>query len=117
MAQHTRKKRFTPAEIEEMNRKQLADLAIRKQADDADAKAQKAGKRAEKIKQRLTELNPKALVMEGMDSALVGYASNEHDKHVAVYQKKECLKIAETDFDFEGVTNFAGENGPIFIDE
>tara|TARA_Y100000401_G_scaffold61794_2_gene49051 strand:+ start:4666 stop:5010 length:345 start_codon:yes stop_codon:yes gene_type:complete len=41
----------------------------------------------------LAELNPEALVPEGLDDAFIGYVTTASQKHVAAYCLKTCARI------------------------
>lgn len=41
----------------------------------------------------LAELNPDALLADGLEAALVGYTVNHHHPHVAVYDIDKCIDV------------------------
>ncbi len=41
----------------------------------------------------LAELNPDALLADGLEAALVGYTVNHHHPHVAVYDIDKCVDV------------------------
>ena len=82
--------------------------------------------RFDDISEALAELNPEALLADGFEQALVGYTSNYHHPHVAVYDAKKCIAIlvrregmseeeAEEFFSLNTLGAYVGENGPLFV--
>jgi hypothetical protein len=78
------------------------------------------------IRETLAELNPDALMAEGLEAACIGYTVNHHHAHVAVYDIDACIDVlverdgmtsAEADefLSFNTLDAFVGENGPLFI--
>lgn len=74
----------------------------------------------------LAELNPEALVAEGLESAFVGYTINHHHPIVAVYDIDKCVRAlvdrdgmteeeAEEFLSFNTFAAYVGENGPLFV--
>lgn len=74
----------------------------------------------------LAELNPDALLADGLEEAFVGYTVNHHHAHVAVYDVAKCIDIlvrrdgmthegAEEFIEFNVFGAFVGENGPLYI--
>jgi hypothetical protein len=74
----------------------------------------------------LAELNPDALLADGLEKALVGYTANHHHPHVAVYDLDKCVDVlvgrdgmtaeeAEEFLSFNTLGAYVGENGPLFV--
>jgi len=74
----------------------------------------------------LAELNPDALLADGLEKALVGYTVNHHHPHVAVYDLDKCVDVlverdgmtveeAEEFLSFNTLGAYVGENGPLFV--
>lgn len=75
---------------------------------------------------RLAELNPDALLADGLEAALIGCTVNHHHAHVAVYDIDKCIDVlVERDgmtheggdefLSFNTLGAYVGENGPIYI--
>jgi hypothetical protein len=80
----------------------------------------------EHIKANLAQINPEALLADGLEDALVGYTLNHHGQTRAVYDYTLCEKVlmerdgmteegAEEYLDFNTLSAYVGENGPIYI--
>lgn len=74
----------------------------------------------------LAELNPDALLADGLEAALIGYTVNTHHAHVAVYDIDKCIDVlverdgmtpegADEYLSFNTICAYAGENGPLYI--
>lgn len=74
----------------------------------------------------LGELNPEALLADGLEDAFVGYTVNTMHCHVAVYDVGRCIDLlvkrdgmapeeAEQYLDFNTFCCYVGENGPLFV--
>jgi hypothetical protein len=74
----------------------------------------------------LAELNPDALLADGLETALVGYTVGHHHPHVAVYDIDKCVgALVERDgmapeeadeyLSFNTLGAYVGENGPLFV--
>lgn len=74
----------------------------------------------------LEELNPEALLADGLEDAFIGYTVNTHHCHVAVYDVGKCIshlverdnmtpEDAEEYLDFNTFCCYVGENGPLFV--
>ena len=73
----------------------------------------------------LSEVNPEALLADGLEDAYLGYVINTHHKSVAVYDAIKCVEILMRDgmteeesweyLDFNTFCAYVGENGPLFI--
>ena len=72
------------------------------------------------------EINPDALLADGLESALVGYTVNHHHATVAVYDVDKCVQVlvdrdgmthegADEFLDFNTLGAYVGENGPLFV--
>ena len=84
--------------------------------------------RAERIQEFLSDVNPEALLADGLEDALVGTTTGMHPVRgpVAVYDRQRCVDV----FMKEGMTDseaeewmsynvegaFVGEGTPIFVD-
>lgn len=76
--------------------------------------------------ERLADLNPDALLADGLEDALIGYTINTHHAIVAVYDFDKCIEVLVTrdGMDHEGAVEYlefntlcayVGENGPLYI--
>jgi hypothetical protein len=74
----------------------------------------------------LAELNPDALLADGLEAALIGYTVNHHHPHVAVYDVQKCIDVlverddmtheeADEYLSFNTLGAYVGENGPLFV--
>jgi len=74
----------------------------------------------------LAELNPDALLADGLEAALVGYTLNTHHPHVAVYDVQKCIDVlverdgmtheeADEYLSFNTLCAYVGENGPVYV--
>ncbi|NDG19282.1 MAG: hypothetical protein EB117_13550 [Betaproteobacteria bacterium] len=74
----------------------------------------------------LSEINPDALLADGLESALVGYTVNHHHATVAVYDVDKCVQVlvdrdgmthegADELLDFNTLGAYVGENVPLFV--
>jgi hypothetical protein len=74
----------------------------------------------------LGELNPEALLADGLEDALIGYTINPHRAHVAVYDANKCVDIlvsrdgmtpeeADEFLGFNTFSAYVGESGPLYI--
>jgi hypothetical protein len=73
----------------------------------------------------LSEVNPEALLADGLEDAYLGYVINTHHKSVAVYDAVKCVETLMRDgmteeeaweyLDFNTFCAYVGENGPLFI--
>jgi hypothetical protein len=74
----------------------------------------------------LAELNPYALLADGLEAAFIGYTVNIHHAHVAVYDVQKCIDIlverdgmtpegAEEFIEFNTLGAYVGENGPLYV--
>lgn len=79
-----------------------------------------------KVAEDLAELNPGALLADGLETALVGYTVNHHHPHVAVYDIDKCVDVlverggmtheeADEFLSFNTLGAYVGENGPIYV--
>lgn len=80
----------------------------------------------EEIVDALAEMNPEALLADGLEDALVGFTVNNHHDHVAVYSYQRCVSIlverdgmTEEDADeflaFNTLDAYVGASGPLFV--
>jgi hypothetical protein len=78
------------------------------------------------MNEELAELNPEALLADGLEDALVGYTLNHHHAHVAVYSYQKCIDIlvtrdgmtpegADEFLSFNTLGAYVGPNGPLFV--
>ena len=76
--------------------------------------------------ENLAELNPDALLADGLETALVGYTVNHHHPHVAVYDIDKCVDVlverdgmtpedAEEYLSFNTLGAYVDENGPMYV--
>jgi hypothetical protein len=74
----------------------------------------------------LRELNPDALLADGLEAAIVGYTVNHHHAHVVVYDIDKCIDVlvsrdgmtneeADEFLSFNTLGAYVGENGPIYM--
>ena len=80
----------------------------------------------QELLEALGEINPEALLADGLEAALIGYTVNHHHAHVAVYDINKCIEVlvdrdgmsheeADEYLSFNTLGAFVGENGPIYI--
>ena len=80
----------------------------------------------QELLEALGELNPEALLADGLEAAFIGYTVNHHHAHVAVYDINKCIEVlvdrdgmshdeADEYLSFNTLGAFVGENGPIYI--
>lgn len=78
------------------------------------------------ILENLAEMNPDALLADGLEDALIGYTLNTHHAHVAVYSYPKCVDIlvtrdgmtpedAEEYLSFNTLCAYVGENTPLYV--
>jgi hypothetical protein len=78
------------------------------------------------LREALGEINPEALLADGLEDAFIGYTVNHHHAHVAVYDIDKCIEVlvsrdgmtheeADEYLSFNTLGAYVGENGPIFI--
>lgn len=78
------------------------------------------------ILDNLRELNPEALLADGLEDALIGYTLNTHMEHVAVYSYPKCVEVlvsrdgmepedAEEFLGFNTLCAYVGKHGPIYV--
>jgi hypothetical protein len=81
---------------------------------------------SQELLEALGELNPEALLADGLEAAFIGYTVNHHHAHVAVYDINKCIEVlvdrdgmsheeADECLSFNTLGAFVGENGPIYI--
>lgn len=74
----------------------------------------------------LAEINPEALLADGLEGAFVGYTVNHHSEHVAVYDIQKCIDVlvkrdgmthegAEEFLEFNTLGAYVGPHGPIYV--
>ena len=74
----------------------------------------------------LAELNPDALLADGLEAAIIGYTVNQHRPHVVVYDIQKCVEVlierdgmtyedAEEYLSFNTLGAYVGENGPVYV--
>jgi hypothetical protein len=74
----------------------------------------------------LIDINPDALLADGLEGAYVGYTVNQHHAIVAVYDYEKCVEIlvqrdgmtdeeADEFLQFNTLGAYVGENGPLFF--
>ena len=74
----------------------------------------------------LAEINPEALLADGLEAAFIGYTVNQHHANVAVYDVQKCIDIlverdgmtpegAEEFIEFNTLGAYVGENGPLYV--
>lgn len=74
----------------------------------------------------LAELNPDALLADGLGAAIIGYTVNHHRPHVVVYDIQKCVEVlverdgmtheeADEYLSYNTLGAYVGENGPLFV--
>lgn len=74
----------------------------------------------------LIDINPDALLADGLEDAYIGHTVNHHHNSVAVYDYQKCVDIlvARDGMDAEGADEFlqfntlgayVGPDGPLFV--
>jgi hypothetical protein len=78
------------------------------------------------LREALGEINPEALLADGLEDAFIGYTVNHHHAHVAAYDYEKCVEIlvsrdgmtheeADEYLSFNTLGAYVGENAPIYI--
>jgi len=78
------------------------------------------------ILEDLAELNPDALLADGLEAAIIGYTVNHHHPHVAVYDVQKCIEVlverysmtheeADEYLSFNTLGAYVGEDGPLYV--
>jgi hypothetical protein len=81
---------------------------------------------SEELIEQLAELNPEALLADGLEGGFIGYTLNQHHATVAVYDIDKCVQVlvdrdgmepedADEFLSFNTLGAYVGENGPLFI--
>lgn len=74
----------------------------------------------------LIDINPEALLADGLEDAYIGHTVNHHHNHVAVYDYQKCVDIlverdgidadeADEFLQFNTLGAYVGQDGPLFI--
>lgn len=81
--------------------------------------------RKEEILQRLSEINPEAVILDDFQDALIGYTENSFFSNSAVYDFEKCISLlierglplndAVEYFEFNVLGAYFGNNSPIFV--
>tara|TARA_R100000008_G_scaffold72266_1_gene50380 strand:- start:3049 stop:3324 length:276 start_codon:yes stop_codon:yes gene_type:complete len=80
---------------------------------------------SDEIKAYLEEVNPDALICDGLDSALVGVVRKPCQGEVAMYDEDRCIRLLMSDFnmtyseavdhfEFNIVGSYVGPHTPVF---
>tara|TARA_R110001592_G_scaffold179189_1_gene420657 strand:+ start:2632 stop:2883 length:252 start_codon:yes stop_codon:yes gene_type:complete len=78
----------------------------------------------EEILDIITEINPKALMADGFDDAILGITNRCGDDSLIAYDYDKCVKILQKEMSYEDaveymefniVGSYVGEGTPIFI--
>lgn len=80
----------------------------------------------QELLEALGEINPEALLADGLEDALIGYTVNSHHAHVAVHDIHKCIEVlvdrdgmtheeADEYLSFNTLCAYVGENGPLYI--
>lgn len=65
---------------------------------------------SDEIKDAISELNPAALFIDGMDEALMGCAAQWGSPTLAVYSAERIIEILARDMDYEEAVEFFAHN-------
>jgi hypothetical protein len=76
--------------------------------------------------EELAELNPEALLADGLEAGFIGYTMNHHHATVAVYDYDKCVQAlvdrdgitheeADEFLEFNTLGAYVGENGPLYV--
>jgi hypothetical protein len=76
--------------------------------------------------EELAEINPEALLADGLEAGFIGYTTNHHHAVVAVYDYDKCVQAlvdrdgmtheeADEYLEFNTLGAYVGENGPLFV--
>jgi len=79
-----------------------------------------------KIVEEVSKLNPRALVADGLDEAIVGYGAQYGSEPVIIYDYNACLTVLMRDnkwdhdeaiewMEYNVVTSYVGQGTPIFM--
>ena len=80
----------------------------------------------QELLESLGEINPEALLADGLEDAFIDYTLNHHIAHVAVYDIDKCIEVlvdrdgmsheeADEFLSFNTLGAYVGQNGPIYI--
>ena len=80
----------------------------------------------DEIKETIAEVNPEALLADGLEKAIIGYTVNHHGANVVAYDADKCADIlverdgmthegAEEFLEFNTFGAYVGPNGPIYV--
>lgn len=78
------------------------------------------------FRETMSEVNPDALLADGLEPAIIGYTLNHHSEHVVVYDYDKCVAtLVERDgmtpeeadeyLGFNTLGAYVGPQGPVFI--
>ena len=94
--------------------------------DTTDVTQEPAPSESDRFVQILSELNPAAMLADGLDDAIIGYAGRCGMDPVAVYDRQKCIEVLMReekvthhvasewmDFNVEGA--YVGEGTPLFF--
>ena len=76
--------------------------------------------------EELAEINPEALLADGLEAGFIGYTANHHHAVVAVYNYDKCVQAlvdrdgmtheeADEFLEFNTLGAYVGENGPLYV--
>lgn len=80
----------------------------------------------DEFKEVVAEVNPDALLADGLEDAAIGYTLNTHGEHVVVYDYDKCVEAivgagdmshedAEEYLAFNTLCAYVGPHGPLYV--
>jgi hypothetical protein len=80
----------------------------------------------DEFREVMSEINPDALLADGLEPAILGYTLNHHSEHVVVYDYDKCVETlvardgmtpeeADEFLGFNTLGAYVGSQGPIYV--
>lgn len=80
----------------------------------------------DEFKEHVAEVNPEALLADGLEEAAIGYTLNTHGEHVVVYDYDRCVEAlvsrdgmspegADEYLEFNTLCAYVGPHGPLYV--
>lgn len=80
----------------------------------------------DEFREVMSEVNPDALLADGLEAGIIGYTLNHHGEHVVVYDYDKCIDAlvdrdgmepdeADEFLSFNTLGAYVGPQGPMFV--